>query len=147
MSEEKQRIRGHRRYALIRDIAQGVLNHEELAEKYGVAVVSIVGFIRRNTEEINMVKADQENEFAGLWISVKRSRIAEYQETVEAINEILYADEQAGLDATPGLVRMKHEAMKSVAEEMGHLPTRSSVTVEGTSVHYIIDGVDPKELT
>ena len=37
-------------------------------------------------------------------------------------------------------------AVKAVAEEMGHLPTKTSMTVSPNRITYVIEGVDPEDL-
>lgn len=140
-------LRGWRRRQLIRDLALGNHTYSELAAKYDRHETSIRSFERKYKEFIDEVKAAHENEYAGLWIVSKTNRIAEYQQDVEEINEVLARQLDSGEELNSGLVRMKHNALKSVAEELGDLPTRVQVQSDNKSVTYHIEGVNPGDVT
>lgn len=140
-------LRGWRKRQLIRDLALGNLTFEELAAKYDHAEVSIRTFARKNKEFIDEVKAAHENEYAGLWIVSKSARIAEYQQDVEEINEVLARLLDTEQDLNSNLIRMKHNALRSVADELGELPTRVQLQSDNKSVTYHIEGVNPGDVT
>jgi hypothetical protein len=146
LEEPKMRLRGWRKRQLIRDLALGELSTAQLAEKYEQQENSINGFLRRNKEFIDEVKAAHDNEYAGLWIASKSARIAEYQQDVEEINEVLARQLDSGEDLNAGLIRMKHVALKSVAEELGALPNRVTLQSDNKVVTYHIEGVDPESV-
>ena len=154
---------GHVRWKLIQELGQGELTVGTLATRYGVTPSAISQFRDRHAEQIADVKADIENEFAGLWIAQKTARLAEYAADVEMINEVvqttLNADlstearaelEAAGVEVgkiDAALVAAKHRALRAVAEELGHLPTKVQMQVEATTrVHYTVSGMDPEDL-
>lgn len=153
----KNRIeRGHTKFEVIGHLAKGELTMRTLAEMYNVSVSSIHEFKVRHIHEIDAIKADIESEMVGLWIAQKRNRIAEYEADVEMVNdtldlippEVIAAGGKRGETLpTPELFTAKHRAMKSVAEELGQLPNRITMSGEvGTTVNYSIDGVDLEEL-
>lgn len=121
---------------LIIELARQEKTRTKLASEYGVTTASITTFAHRHRTEIDEVKADIENEFAGLWIAQKYARIAEYQADVDAIGDT----------TDPDLLKVKHTALKAVAEEMGQLPARVAVNVESKTVNYTINGIDPGQL-
>jgi hypothetical protein len=134
----EQIIRGHLARNLCRDLAIGNMTQSQLAEKYGVTQPCISYNLRLRAEEIAAIKADIENEFAGMWIAQKQSRVAEYQSDAERINTAL--DKSDELD--PKLLRAKNAALKAAAEEMGQLSAKVQVQVQTQQVDYWIDGCD-----
>lgn len=135
--------RGHVKLDLIRKLATMEHTDTELAEQYGVAVRSIGRFRDRNMEEIVAVRAQLHDQFAGLWVVDKAKRVAELQADIEQLSELAAMDgADDASDAIPEYMRLKHSALRSVAEEMGQLPARMSIKVEGSIRHELI-GVDP----
>lgn len=134
------KIFGHKKLELIRHLATGDHTQSELAQMYGVSEPRISQFKRENAAAIAACRAqlDDSDEFAGLWIVEKAKRVAEYQSDVERLNEAM----KDALDPT-GL-RIKHNALLRVAEEMGQLPTKVQAQVETKIVRYVIEGVDPE---
>jgi hypothetical protein len=131
------KLRGFRKYEVIKDLAMGAASREELAEKYGVHGTALWQFSRDFASEIEAVRADLlsqvHDETVGLWIADKVKRIAEYQQDVDDINELL------AIAYDDRIVRTKHNALKSVAEELGALPTRGEAkTGEQTVIAYTI---------
>jgi hypothetical protein len=122
---------------LLRELAMGAASRQELAEKYEVDGTRIYQISRECASEIDAIRADLmaklHVETTGLWIASKINRVAEYQQDVDDINRLLdiaYDDK---------LVRTKHNALRSVAEELAQLPTRTSTQVgEETVVAYTI---------
>jgi hypothetical protein len=134
-------LRGHKKWDLIRELAAGDRSQSQLAEKYGVTSNRISSFNRQYADEIQAVRNDLENKFAGLWIAQKEKRLQEYQEDVDRLNVTLEVE----LDAVA--LRIKHNALLRAAEEMGQLPTKQTLQVEQRTVHYQIEGVNPEDLT
>jgi hypothetical protein len=134
------RIGASEKLALIRDIASGEMNRAELAAKYGRALPTIDKVRMRHRTEIAALKQGVVNELDALWIADKANRIAEYQSDVHLVNGAL----EEGLD--PKLLRAKHSALRSVAEEMGSLPARVAVQVNTQQVLYQVEGIDPEAL-
>ncbi len=112
-------LRGYRQLALIRDLAEGKATQAALAEKYGVTGQAIYTFSKRNADRIRQVREDFENEVAGLWIANKTARIAEYQADADLCSELV--EEDPASDKTTVLLKVKHGAMRSAAEELGQL--------------------------
>jgi hypothetical protein len=139
------KLRGHRKLDVIRDLAMAAASMTELGEKYGVTIAAISHFNQDFAAEIEAVRnallSDAGEEAAGLWIADKVKRIAEYQQDVDDINEIL-ADR---LDDR--LVKVKHQALRAVAEELGALPNKapaSQQTEDKVLISYTITA--PKDL-
>lgn len=81
--------------------------------------------------------------YEDLWISSKRSRLTEYQRDAEDINNYVSTH---GIDEMyDKLLKIKHRSMKSSAEEMGHLPARTTIQVAQTSLEYKIYGVSVED--
>ncbi len=134
----------HRRVPLIYDLACG-MSQDVAAAKYDVHQSSICRFAERYAAEVAQQYAALEDRFAALWIASKAVRLAVYQDDAEAIDAHLLAmaeiDPSLGLDAA--LLRVKHAALHSAAEELGQLKTVIDATV---SVRYEVVGVDTAAL-
>ncbi len=76
-------LRGRKKLNLIHEIAQDETKPRELASRYGLTQAELRAFKRDNAYEVALVRVDHENEFAGLWITKKRDRLAETQDVVE----------------------------------------------------------------
>lgn len=151
-------------------MAVGALTPAELRAKYNATAGAIKAFRARHAEAIEAIRADLNNRFAGLWIAEKEARIASYQADVELVDaeveRVLAERDSTIAKATGGVIeadedgelldaqltvatdlgrlsRIKHRALRSVAEELGQLPTRMLVKSEGGgAVHVYGAGVD-----
>jgi hypothetical protein len=126
------------RRALCRELAVGEVTGAALARKYDVTRQAISAFKKRHAAEIDAIKADLDNEFAGLWIAQKSARIAAYQADLEA-------SEGGGFGSHFEQIRTRTQVLKAVAEELGQLPPRATITI--VPVQHILEGVDPSALT
>jgi predicted transcriptional regulator len=127
---------------LCRELASKEQTRTALAEKYGVSQPAISQFAKRHAQRIEEIRANLDDEFAGLWIAKKRNRITAYQADVELIDTKAQKDGATMADAD--MIRVKTTIMKAVAEELGQLPARVTVTV--TPVEHIFMGVPMDEL-
>jgi hypothetical protein len=151
------------RIGLIRDLAEGKLSPAKLAEKYGASREGVRDFAKRHKDDIEHAKANLEDKMLGLWVADKAKRVAEYQYDIELTNEQLVAALEGRLevsttdadgvttwervedlsDVIGRLLRGKHRALRSVAEERGELPSRIALHMEDAAkVHHVIEGVD-----
>lgn len=148
--------RGHRRLALIRDLAMGELSSAEIARNLGLGTKDIEDFRETYTSEVAEVRAALAGrlaiETAGLWISKKQNRVAEVQADIEDINYELNRirsgtlkdiDEAGGLGSRKhqNLLRMKLAALKLVADEYSvrGMSKADSEEDDRNVVHYVID--------
>ncbi len=141
--------RGHKRIQAIRDLADG-MSIAEFAKKWNVHTQTVVVFKRTNRADILALRASVADEVRHLWIADKTNRIYEYQQAAEDLdravafmidsNGILTKDDIA-------LLAEKRKTFKAVAEELGQLPNRNSVEIQGANVTYNYVGVDPDDLT
>lgn len=134
MAVSGQLERGWRRSALIRDLAAGDQTQVQLAVKYGVTQPAVSAFRDRHEREIDAVRTQLDDKWAALWVADKFNRVAELQSDVETIT---------GEDDEK-LLRVKHAALRQIAEELGQL---KQVVEVGGSVTYTITGLDPAALT
>jgi hypothetical protein len=142
-------LRGHTRWQVIRDLAAG-MTHVETAEKYGVHLESLVLFKKSHMADIKALQASVAEEADGLWIASKFNRVAEYQQAFEDVDQAIAQILDFGGTLGPAemaIIKEKRGILKQVAEELGQLPPRNNVTVNGSAVSYHFDGVDPKDLT
>lgn len=134
--EESTRIRklhrGHTKYRLQRALAEDKYSQRELAKQFGVSQSAISQFNARWSEVIEEIRQDTENEFAGLYLAEKKNRIAEYLQSVEDLSD------------KPQYARSHHNALRSIAEELGQL--RHNVE-SNVNVTYDMPGVSKEDLT
>lgn len=154
------KLGGLKRRQIIRELAAQEVNQSALAIKYGVSTSAITQFKQRHAEEIAAVRADMDNEFAGILIANKAARLAALVDLYEAATtptpkisvkgdvvrrmnpETGEFEEVMEIDA-----RAAMQALKQAAEEMGQLPTRVQVS-GGMDIrtNYTIEGVSPDDL-
>lgn len=143
--------RGWRKTWLMHKIARSETSHSALARALGVSHQAVMMFARRHAEEIAEIRTRLEDEFVTLWIADKINRLAEIQQDVEDVNTVIGSvfdpkDADAALAECadiPQWIRLKHAALRAVAEELGQIPNKSSVQVEGEQkLTYNIVGVD-----
>ena len=121
------------RRALQKLLAVGDETRSALARRFGVSASYITQFAKTYAREINDIKRDLDNEFAGLWIAEKANRVVAYQADYTA----LATHENASHHEW---VKGRALILKQVAEELGQLPPRATVTV--VPVVHIVEGVD-----
>ena len=145
--------RGHVRYRLIRELASQEKTQRQLAREFGCHPSAITQFKQRHAAEIAQVRADLDNEFAGLWVTRKAERLAEYMADIERIGdgtvevELEGGPEGATITASKvdaALIRAKQAALRAVAEEMGQIPSKVNISVEPVTLRYEVAGVDPE---
>lgn len=119
------------RRQLCRELATGE-TQAALGRKYGVTRGAISAFAKRHASEIDAIKADLDNEFAGLWVAQKAARIAAMQADLEMSLE---NEEYA---AHYEQVRTRTQIHRAIAEELGQLPPRATIAV--IPVTHIVGG-------
>ena len=138
VSAEHQRTPWERRQ-LCRELAAGEPTRAALARKYGITRQAITQFAKRHAREIDDIKADLDDAFAGLWIASKESRLAAHQADYEASASGEYA-------AHYEQIRTRTAVLHAAAEELGQLPGRGGTTIVTPVVH-VVEGIDIEVLT
>jgi hypothetical protein len=128
--------RGWVKHRLVRDFALGEKNQKELAEQYGVSQTSISQFKKRHALEIEEVRNNLADQYAGVWVARKLDRIREYQNAAEKMASGESARSQEVLVSI----------LKAVAEELGDLPARQQINISQENVTYEIVGIDPDDI-
>ncbi len=128
--------RGWVKHRLIRELALGEKPGSMLAQQYGVSQTSLSAFKKRHSLEIEEVRNNLADEFAGVWVARKLERIREYQNAAEKMAE----------GTSPRNAEVLVNILKAVAEELGQLPARTNVSVTNETVVYEIVGVDPDDI-
>jgi len=142
------------------ELATSGKTQAKLAEEYGVVESSISEFKTRHRQTIEQVRADQENEFAGIAIAEKATRLATYLDVldtalkpvpkVNAKGEIMYGLPDENGERHPIMeidAGVAQKILRNVAEELGHLPNRVTLGGEvGVTTNYKINGVEPENL-
>lgn len=148
------------RVTVMRLLAEGV-QQTKIAQRFGCTQGAVARFNQRHVEQIQQIREDLENEFAGLVYAEKANRLAEYEQDVQTSNaeidnalngrlsaEVVTEDGvtevmQDVSDTVARLLRGKHRALRSIAEELGQLPTKMIVQTDNSAkVHHIVEGVD-----
>lgn len=124
---------GGTRARLVLELAQGDKHQRQLAAEYGCVQSAIAEFKARHLDEIESRRERLADEWAGIWIADKRSRIVEAQADVEAINDALSSEPD------PQLLRAKLAIMRQVAEELGQLTEKIEL---GGKLTYVVEGVN-----
>lgn len=125
------------RRQLCRELATGQ-THRALGKKYGVTHQAITAFAKRHAAEIDAIKADLDDEFAGLWIANKQARLAALQADFELSADGEYAGHYEH-------IRTRTQLARAIAEELGQLPPRATVAI--VPVQHLLEGVDLDALT
>jgi len=123
----------HVKHRLVHELARGEKTHDKLAGEYGVGRSGISEFASRHAAKIEEVRADLENEFAGLWIAQKAARIAELAE--------MYDDDT--LD--PEERKIRKDLLRAAAEELGQIPNKAVVSL-AQPVTVRLEGVNVDDL-
>lgn len=117
----------------MRELALSGRTLTDLAKQYGVTQSAVSQFQTRHELQILEMRADSENELAGILYVKKGERLQKYAEMLEE-----------GTMSASDVQR----ALRQMAEELGSLPNRVTMGGEiNTKVTYEVAGVDPEALT
>lgn len=128
--------RGWVKHRLIRDFALGEKTGRELAVIYGCSVSSISLFKKRYSMEIEEVRNNLADEYAGVWVAQKINRVREYQQAAEKMAN----------GSSPRNAEVLVSILKAVAEELGQLPARTQVNVSTETTVYEIVGISSDDI-
>lgn len=128
--------RGWVRHRLIRELALGEKRNMDLAAEYGVSSTSITNFKNRYAFEIEEVRNNLADEYAGLWVARKKERIAELQAAAEKMAK----------NESPRNAEVLVTILKAAAEELGQLPARTQVNISNEITTYEIVGINPDDI-
>lgn len=139
-SDDRPAMKGHLdrgwvKHRLIRDFALGEKTGRELSVIYGVSPTSMSAFKKRHALEIEEVRNNLADEYAGVWVARKLDRIREYQAAAEKMAK----------GESPRQAEVLVSILKAVAEELGQLPARTQVSISSETTVYEIVGIDPSE--
>lgn len=129
--------RGWVKHRLIRDFALGEKTGKALSKQYGCSEAAMSHFKKRHELEIEEVRNNLADEYAGVWVAQKLDRIREYQNAAEKMASGETARSQEVLV----------NILKAVAEELGDLPARTQVQVSSENVTYQLVSIDPEDLS
>lgn len=143
---------GRTRLALIRDMAMGELSDRELSLQICCDVSTIKAFRALYQDEIVEVRSALAGklaiETAGLWVSRRQNRVAEYQSDIELINQAMRDIVEGPNGETvyiamasreyDRLLRAKHFAMQAVRSEYD-LADKRGADQEAPIARYILE--------
>lgn len=123
--------------SLCRELALSEASQRELGVKYGMTQQGISDFAKRNVEQITEIREHMADQFAGLPLVRKENRLAAYEQAL------------ADLKMHPNnnhheWIKAQFIGLRNIAEELGDLPPRSTVTIN--PVIHMVQGVDTDEL-
>lgn len=146
------------RRALMIELAHGRKTQTQLAGEFGVTQGAISLFADRWRDEIQAIRDNDMDEFTGIELAKKSSRLELLQSIVEKAMQpvpkvsatkdgyVFVRDENGDLikEVDGGLAG---RIAKQIAEELGQLPTKVQLSGEiGVAVNYSVNGVTPEDL-
>jgi hypothetical protein len=142
--------RGAVRTKAIYDLAQDV-PITVIAKRYCTSPATVKDFALEYADEVNLVRQDLATavarEATNLWVTDKLSRMTEYQQALTDLeNEIVRLIENGKTQNVAGLIKIKFQGLRHVAEELGELPPRVAIQNNNTMVNYTLEGVDMEAL-
>lgn len=160
------KLGGLKRRQIVRELALGEQSQRQLAEKYEVSEAAISQFKNRYADEIEAVRQDTADEFAGILIAQKQARLAAYNDLYEKaivpspkvspsgkiVKDLIPDPDNPGGPWIEAVVvetdvRAAALVLKQAAEEMGQLPTRLQIQGDmQTTTTYRIEGANPEDL-
>jgi hypothetical protein len=152
---DRGKLGGLRRRQIVRELALGEFTQQALADKYGVTQGAIAQFKQRHADEIEAVRQNADDEFAGILIAQKAARLASlaeiHEQALTPMPKIAPSGKPArDADGNPVLEvdgRLAAQVLKQAAEEMGQLPTRLQINGDmQTTTTYRVEGVSPDDL-
>src|SRR6266851_2534192 len=111
-------LKPHERHQIARALALGLMTQAQLAEQFGVTRSAIAMVGARSKVMIEEIRRNAADEYAGLWIAQKVSRVAALQETWEKLED---EDRLTAADAVA--------ICREVALETGQIPPRTLIAV------------------
>lgn len=141
--------RGHVRVNLIREIAAGERPLNDLAAHYGVSRQAVEAFKKRHATRIAEVATKLDDEFAQLWATRKANRLAELQQDIEDVENLLSDPDTAAKAGVQWaeVKRIKQAALKAIADEMGDIPARKHAVEVSGALNVQLNGVNLDALT
>lgn len=136
-SAKSRKLTPFDRREIQRALADGTEKRAAIARRFGVTAGYITQFAKTYAREIDDIKRDLDNEFAGLWIASKVNRVLAYQAEYARLSSDPKASHHEWAKA-------RLQALHQAAEELGQLPPRATLTV--IPVVHVLEGVDPELL-
>ena len=134
-------LRAHHKLSLKRELAVGALTQYQLADKYGVTQPAISQFAAKYADDIQHIRENLEDEFAGIALAHKKNRLAHLGDQVELIDGLLDSDPAANDRAA--LLRAKQAALKDMANELGQLVVKIDTS---SKLEVKVNGVNLEDL-
>lgn len=144
---------GWLRYRLLRDLAallpvtgteaEQLEKLQNVAKKYNCSAKRVLTFLQENLFTIEEVRANSDDEYAGLWITRRAERIAAHEQFVQDIEDALNSGWSEDPQVYAKLRRLQMMSLRYVEESLGQLPNR--VTVDSSSqvtVKYTVEGAE-----
>lgn len=152
---EAQELRGRQKLALIRDLAMKEWDTPSLATMYGMTRSEVIGFMALHAQEIAEVSAALAGTLdistAGMWVTKRQARLAEYQSQIEDIDKVIQRLSEQGIDwsrAHRDMYRARLDLYRAVADELGAYPQRAAAPPrQGQGVIYSIEADDREAMT
>lgn len=150
----RQKYRGRKRDALLLDLAM-YPDLAEVATRERLDLQDLEAFAQEHEQEITAIReamvSNTSIDMAGLWVADKRKRVAEFQATIEDIDQTiqeLRAEGSPWSRSHRDMERIKLDLYRQVADELGAYPQRTAAPArQGQNVHYVIESEDTEALS
>lgn len=158
---DRGKLGGLKHRQVVRLLAAAEISRTQIAEQFDVSPSAVSQFAKKHADEIAAVRADMDDEFAGIAIASKVNRLALYDQLVEKALEpvpkvtpagklIPVGEDEDGQTEYVMEVDLRAAALlaKQAAEELGQIPNKVSVQGEmSVQTRYRIEGLDPGAMT
>lgn len=132
-SAKSRKLTPFDRREIQRALADGTEKRSAIARRFGVTAGYITQFAKQYAREIDDIRRNLDDEFAGLWIASKVNRVIAYQaDYTQTLTDPRSSHHE--------WVKSRAMILRQVAEELGQLPPRTTVTV--IPVVHVIEGID-----
>lgn len=131
----RRRLNPGEKRSLMRELAKGEKRKSELAREYRISTGRVTQFSQEHEREIDQIKKDINNEFAGMWAAEKQNRIQAYQDEIDRMGDSNFFEH----------VRAKAKILHQISEELGQLPPRQQMVI--MPVIHIVEADSGEDLT
>lgn len=143
---------GWKRWYLLRDLADVIERLEgteeqvteqlaHIGRKHRVSAKRVYDFLQEHQFEVEQVRADRDNDYAGQWTANKAIREAAHEQFIEDIEAQLEGGWKEDPNVYAKLRRLQMLSLRYIEESRGELPQRLQVIADSdVSVRYTVEG-------
>lgn len=113
------------------------VTEQMVADEFMVTIASLKMFKQSYAREIDAIRGDLDNKFAGIWLADKEARLYAYAE------EFIIARSNPNMSHHEW-IKTRAAILRAVADELGQIPGRSGILV--VPVEHVIVNIDLEDL-